>query len=84
MRRNIEVKIPDGLKPGDKFTVSVALNKRINVEVPRGFRGGQKLQLNVELQKPEELAQIQKLLAEAGEGCVVSAPIALLSLLSYS
>ena len=71
MRRNVEVKIPDGLKGGDKFNVKVALNKQIQVEVPPGYRGGQKLQLSVEMQSREELQQIQKALSEAGKGSVL-------------
>lgn len=70
MRRNVEVKIPEGLKGGDKFNVKVALNKQIQVEVPPGYRGGQKLQLSVEMQSREELQQIQKALSEAGKGSV--------------
>ena len=69
MNRRVQVKIPDGLKGGDKFALNMN-NRKIEVDVPPGYRGGQKLELEVNLYSEQEVQQYRAALANAGMGFV--------------
>ena len=72
--QTVEVRIPDGLKAGDRFDAAIGAT-RIQVTVPPGYRGGQKMAINVDMRQSQQQmqkiqAELQRQLADAGEGCV--------------